>query len=285
MFTTKTSAMPPRRQHSGIDIDVGCSFVFDLAVATHAVVMVEPRPEEVVTRSQFDVEPSTASAVHLDPFGNVCRRITLPAGRVALHFGALVAVADIADPVVPDAAHVQPAALPAAVLPFLLPSRYCESDRVADLAFSEFGAVAPGWQRVQAISDWVHGSISFGYGSSSPSLSAIGALESRTGVCRDFAHVAIALCRAMNIAARYVFGYLPDIGVRDPGTPMDFCAWMEVYLGDGWHTFDPRNNQRRAGRVVIGRGRDAADVAMVTSFGRADLVSLDVRAAPVGRAA
>lgn len=161
---------------------------------------------------------------------------------------------------------------------FVLPSRYCQSDQFADFAFAQFSLLPPGWSRVQAICDWVHESVRFDYESSSPSKSATDVLASRVGVCRDFTHLAIALCRALNIPARYVFGYLPDIGVPDLGAPMDFCAWMEVFLGTGWHTFDPRNNQRRIGRTVIGRGRDAADVAMVTSFGQVELKTMTVTA-------
>ena len=144
-----------------------------------------------------------------------------------------------------DAGEVAPADLPDEALMFVLPSRYCESDVLADEAFRLFGSVQPGWARVQAVSDWANGHLGFQYGASSPSFSARDVFDRGLGVCRDFAHLAITMCRALNIPARYVFGYLPDIGVPDPGTPMDFCAWMEVYLGDGWHTFDPRNNQRR----------------------------------------
>jgi len=172
--------------------------------------------------------------------------------------------------------------LPDEALLFLLPSRYCESDVLADEAFHLFGSTPSGWARVQAISDWANGHLGFQYGASSPSFSARDVFDRGLGVCRDFSHLAITMCRALNIPARYVFGYLPDIEVPDPGTPMDFCAWMEVYLGDGWHTFDPRNNQRRIGRTVIGRGRDAADVAMVTSFGAVELCSMTVIAREAG---
>jgi transglutaminase-like putative cysteine protease len=243
-------------------------------------VLVEPHLSEVgrVTASRFDMSPQSPSHVYLDHFHNSCRRVTLAAGRVTLAFDAEVVAVDDPDPADHLAVEVQPAELSDETLLFVLPSRYCQSDQFLDVALHEFGHVKPGWARVQAICDWVHASLRFEYGSSSPSMSAIDVLASRVGVCRDFTHLAIAMCRAMNIPARYVFGYLPDIGVPDPGTPMDFCAWMEVYLGDQWHTFDPRNNQRRIGRTVIGRGRDAADVAMVTSFGQVELISMTVRA-------
>jgi transglutaminase-like putative cysteine protease len=264
-----------------IEIEIGCTFEFLAARRTHAVVMVEPHFAESgrVVSSRFDLEPVDPSSVYLDHFGNSCRRMEVAEGRVTMEYRALVSATEIADPVELGATEVAPSDLPDDVLMFVLPSRFCESDVIADVAFATFGGVASGWQRVQAISDWVHDALAFQYGSSSPSLSAMDVLAAGTGVCRDYAHLAIALCRALNIPARYVFGYLPDIGVPDPGTPMDFCAWMEVYLGEGWHTFDPRNNERRIGRVVIGRGRDAADVAMVTSFGNVDLLDMTVVAA------
>lgn len=261
-----------------IEIEIGCTFEFQANQRTHAVVMVEPHFAEAgrVVSSRFDLIPHDGSLVYLDHFGNSCRRMDLAAGRVTMEYSAIVSAVDGPDPIVTSAGEVAPCDLPDEALMFVLPSRFCESDLIADVAFATFGGVTPGWQRVQAISDWVHDSLAFQYGSSSPSLSAMDVLAAGTGVCRDYAHLAIALCRALNIPARYVFGYLPDIGVPDPGTPMDFCAWIEVYLGDGWHTFDPRNNQRRIGRVVIGRGRDAADVAMVTSFGMVDLLDMIV---------
>ncbi|MCU1362124.1 MAG: transglutaminase domain protein [Ilumatobacteraceae bacterium] len=231
-----------------------------------------------VAASKFDISPHARSHVYLDHFQNSCRRVNLSAGHVVLTFDAEVLAVDDPDPADHLAVEVDPQHLSDDTLLYVLPSRYCQSDQFLDIALLEFGNVQPGWSRVQAICDWVHESVEFAYGSSSPSLSALDVLESRIGVCRDFTHLAIAMCRAMNIPARYVFGYLPDIGVPDPGTPMDFCAWMEVYLGGQWHTFDPRNNQRRIGRTVIGRGRDAADVAMVTSFGRVELLSMTVRA-------
>jgi transglutaminase-like putative cysteine protease len=264
-----------------MQIGVGCTFEFEVAQDTHAIVLVEPHRSEIgrVAATKFEISPHRPSHVYLDHFDNSCRRVDLSAGHVVLSFEAEVLAVDDPDPADRLAHEVEPRNLSDDTLLFVLPSRYCESDQFLDVALREFGGVAPGWSRVQAICDWVHESVVFQYGSSSPSLSAKGVLESRMGVCRDFTHLAIAMCRAMNIPARYVFGYLPDIGVPDPGTPMDFCAWMEVFLGDQWHTFDPRNNQRRIGRTVIGRGRDAADVAMVTSFGRVELSEMTVRAA------
>ncbi|MCU1503399.1 MAG: transglutaminase domain protein [Ilumatobacteraceae bacterium] len=285
MFTTATGlASRGRDIMTGIEVEIGCTFEFATARPTHAIVMVEPHFTEAghIVETRFLIDPLSDSSMYHDPFGNSCRRVDLAAGQVTLTFDALVNLSDVADPEEWDAQEVGPAELPDDALMFVLPSRYCESDLLVGEAFERFGAVPPGWGRVQAISDWVHESMRFQYGASSPTLSARGVFESRVGVCRDFTHLGIAMCRALNIPARYVFGYLPDIGVPDPGTPMDFCAWMEVYLGNSWHTFDPRNNQRRVGRTVIGRGRDAADVAMVTSFGEVQLSSMLVVAREAG---
>lgn len=261
-----------------VQISIGCGFGFDVAVATHAVVLVEPHVDEEtrVKNACFASDPVVPSTQYLDLFGNRCRRITLPAGPMELRFGAVVADPGEPDRVDVEAVEQHPSDLPDDALVFLLPSRYCQSDQVAAVAFELFGDMPQGWSRVQGISQWVHERIGFDYGAASPATTAEDVLREGHGVCRDFAHLAIALCRALNIPARYVVGYLPDIGVPDPGVPMDFCAWMEVYLGDRWYTFDPRNNQPRIGRTVIGRGRDAADVAMVTTFGAVELRSMTV---------
>ena len=264
-----------------MDLDIGCSFVFDATVDTHAVMMFEPHFTELdrVVDSRLEAVSNLGaprSASYVDSFGNRCRRITLNAGQTRIRFLARANVVAEADRTHRGAAMVPPTDLPDEVLQFLMPSRYCESDQVADLAWSTFCTVGSGWERVQRVCDWVHDRTVFRYGSSSPGYSAVHVLENGVGVCRDFTHLAIALCRALNIPTRYVCGYLPDIGVEDPGTPMDFCAWMEVFLDGQWFTFDPRNNEHRIGRVVVGRGRDAADVAMVTSFGRVELVGMTV---------
>jgi transglutaminase-like putative cysteine protease len=264
-----------------MDLDIGCSFVFGVPVATHAVMLFEPHSTDVqkVVDSRLEILGRAAlppSSTYVDSYGNRCRRITFKAGDANVRFMARVNVSEANDEILEAAELVPPEHLPDEVLYFLMPSRYCESDRLADLAWSTFGSIRSGWERVQSICDWVHGRTQFQYGSSSPEYSALSILDRRVGVCRDFTHLAIALCRAVNIPARYVFGYLPDIGVPDLGAEMDFCAWMEVFLGGRWFTFDPRNNQPRIGRVVIGRGRDAADVAMVTSFGQIEMVGMTV---------
>lgn len=264
-----------------MDLDIGCSFVFGVPVATHAVMLFEPHSTDLqkVVDSRLEILGNAAlppSSTYVDSYGNRCRRVTFNAGDADVRFMARVNVSDERDETFEGADLTPPEHLPDEVLYFLMPSRYCESDRLADLAWSTFGSIRSGWARAQSICDWVHGRTEFQYGSSSPEYSALSVLDRRVGVCRDFTHLAIALCRAVNIPARYVFGYLPDIGVPDLGAKMDFCAWMEVFLDGRWFTFDPRNNQPRIGRVVIGRGRDAADVAMVTSFGRIEMVGMTV---------
>jgi transglutaminase-like putative cysteine protease len=171
--------------------------------------------------------------------------------------------------------------LPDATLHFTLASRYCESDRLGNTAWRLFGDAPPGWQRVQAVVDWVHDNITFRHGSSGTSTGATDIYLQREGVCRDFAHLAVTFLRSLNIPARYCFGYLPDIDVPAADEPMDFAAWLEAYVGDRWYTFDPRNNMRRTGRVLIGRGRDALDIAMMTHFGAAPLRAMRVVAEPI----
>lgn len=259
---------------------VGCRFVFDVQTPTHATLLVEPHSSEIerVVSDMLVCSSGVGTDPFVDGFGNRCRRLSMPAGIVEIEYMASVEVSDEVDPADGSAFELAPAAVPNRALPFLLPSRYCESDLVADQAWTLFGDVAPGWSRVQAVVDWVHEQVEFDYGRSSTFHTAASVLQDRVGVCRDYTHVAIALCRALNIPARYAFGYLPDIDVPDPGIPMDFCAWMEVLLGGCWYTFDVRNNQRRKGRTVIGRGRDAADVAMVTSYGSVPLLEMQVTA-------
>jgi len=212
-------------------------------------------------------QPLAHSTSYLDAYGNLCDRLVLPGGDTVLHYDAVAEVDGRPDETDEGAAQVPIEALPDDALVFLLPSRFCLSDVLHDMAWDLFAATSQGWARVQAVSDWVHDHVRFQAGSSTPLTSAVDVCESGTGVCRDFAHLGVTLCRSLNIPARYVFGYLPDIAVPPPAEPMDFCAWLEVFLGDRWWTFDPRNNARRVGRVVIGRGRDALDVAMVTTYG------------------
>ncbi len=265
---------------------VGCEFVHDLSWPVTLVLQVEPRPDAVlaVTRPQLQTEPAVPTQTYADIYGNVCRRLTLGPGRTHIRYEAEVEVDVGVDESDPSAVLTAVADLPAEVLHYTLASRYCESDRLSNTAWALFGAVPEGWARVQAVVDWVHNNITFAMGTSDTSTGATQIYVQRRGVCRDFTHLAVAFLRSLNVPTRYCFGYLPDIDVIPVPEPMDFAAWLETYIGDRWYTFDPRNNERRTGRVVIGRGRDAADVAMLTSYGRAPLAAMRVAAEPAGAA-
>lgn len=219
--------------------------------------------------------PFVAATTYHDLYGNLCRRMVAPAGELTLSGGATIRDDGLPDAVHAEAEEVSVADLPESCLVYLLGSRYCETDLLSQIAWDRFGTVASGWARVQAICDFVHDHIRFDYQQARSTRTAFQAFEGRVGVCRDYAHLAVALCRCMNIPARYVNGHLGDIGVPVVD-PMDFSAWMEVYLGGRWMTFDPRNNMPRIGRIVVARGRDAADVPMLISFGPHRLSSFKV---------
>ncbi len=259
-------------------VRVGCEFNFGAAVATPSVWQVRPRADRVqsLAYESLVTEPNVAWSSYHDLFGNVCDRLTMPSGQTALRYEAHVDVSDLLDDADKDARQVPVESLPDETMVFLLPSRFCLSDVLRDQAWDLFGTTEPGWARVVAVCDWAHGNVEFQPGSSTPLTTAFDVWQNRTGVCRDFAQLGVSFCRALNVPARYVFGYLPDIGVPRPDEPMDFCAWFEAYLEDRWWTFDPRNNVPRSGRVVIGRGRDALDVAMVTTYGAPVLESMTV---------
>jgi transglutaminase-like putative cysteine protease len=259
-------------------VRVGCEFRYTAEVETAAVFQVQPSgaAAAMVLRQRWDTVPAIDRHGYTDLYGNDCQRLSLPVGETTLRYDATVEVPDATEDVDLDAAEVPVARLPDAVLLYTLPSRYCLPDILGDEAWRRFGSQPPGYRRVQAICDHVHSHLRFGYGTSTPSTTAADAYAAGSGVCRDFAHVAITFCRALSIPARYVFGYLPDMDVPPDPAPMDFAAWMEVYLDGRWWTFDPRNNAARKGRVVIGRGRDAVDVAMVTTFGGPVLESMQV---------
>jgi len=261
-------------------VRVGCEFVHWAVVDTPAVFQVHPRDEApvAVLREGSWSEPAVRTHGYTDLYGNPCLRLVLPAGRSSFRYEALVEVPDAPEDADDDMQELPPEALPDDVLIYTLPSRYCLPDMLGDEAWSRFGDATPGYRRVQAICTHVHGHLKFSYGSSTARSTAIDVNATRLGVCRDFAHLAISFCRALNIPARYVFGYLPDMDVEPDPAPMDFAAWMEVWLGDRWWTFDPRNNRPRKGRIVIGRGRDASDVAMATTFGAPQLESMVVHA-------
>ncbi|MBA2371821.1 MAG: transglutaminase family protein [Chloroflexi bacterium] len=258
-------------------VRVGCEFGWDTDGEVPTVMIVRPRPDsepKIVYESRW-FGPSVPVREYTDLFGNICWRFTLPRGPFTVRYDAVVEMARDPDLVVPDARLHPVEELPDDVLVYTLPSRLAESDLMIDRAWELFGATPPTWTRVQAICDFVNSHITFGYGTSSPTLTAAQVLESGKGVCRDFALLAVGLCRAMNIPARYTFGYLPDIDVPDQ-LPMDFHTWFEAYLGDRWYTFDARFNTPRIGRIVVGRGRDAVDVALSTSYGSAKLAKFVV---------
>ncbi len=212
-----------------------------------------------------------------DGYGNRCERFTIPPGASRLSYEAELVLDAPHDAIDPDASETPPTSLPDESLSFVMPSRFCLPDELGSEAWQRFGELPPGWSRVQAVVDYVHELIEFVPGGSNPWTTAADVLRARQGVCRDFAHLAISFCRALNIPSRYVFGYISEVGVPAPAEPMDFAAWFEAYLDGEWRTFDARNNTPRVGRVVVGRGRDAADVALITSLGSLTLTSFEVR--------
>jgi transglutaminase-like putative cysteine protease len=234
------------------------------------------RAQDIVVPDHLITDPEVPVAGYRDGFGNWCSRILAPPGRIKLSSNAVVRDSGQPDVLALGAEQHQVSDLPEDTLVFLLGSRYCETDLLSQTAWQLFSHTPLGWSRVQAICDYVHNHIAFNYGDARPTKTAWEAFQERRGVCRDFAHLAIAFCRCMNIPARYCTGYLGDIGVPPPYGVMDFAAWIEVYLGGAWHTFDPRNNVPRIGRVLIARGRDAADVAIATTFGPNSLESFTV---------
>lgn len=225
------------------------------------------RRGDIVSESELATFPTVPITTHRDQFGNLCRRMVAPQGLFSFSLGGTIRDSGLLDAQDPTVGEMPVADLPADVLVYLLGSRYCETDRLSNEAWKLFGGLAPGWSRVQAIVDFVHNHLEFGYHHARATRTAAEAYDERVGVCRDFAHLTIALCRCLNIPARYVNGYLGDIGVPADPAPMDFSAWCEVYLGGRWWTFDARHNVPRVGRIVIARGRDATDVALLHTFG------------------
>lgn len=225
------------------------------------------RASDVIIPDHLTTSPSVGIVSYRDSFGNWCSRIVAPAGRMTLTADGLVNDDGAPDPVLPSLGQHAVETLPAETLCYLLGSRYCETDRLTETAWNLFGATQPGWARVQAICDFVHRRIAFGYEHARPTKTAWDAYHEGAGVCRDYAHLAIAFCRCMNIPARYCSGYLGDIGIAPPYGPMDFAGWFEAFLEGKWRTFDPRNNIPRIGRVLIAQGRDAADVPIAHTFG------------------
>lgn len=234
------------------------------------------RAADIVVPDHIITTPTVPVTAYRDMYGNWCSRLVAPAGVITFTTDAIVNTTGQPDPVVGDARQHAVQDLPEETLQFLLGSRYCETDLMSATAWSLFGNASTGWWRVQAICDYVHRHISFGYEHAHPTKTAQNVFNSRRGVCRDFTHLAVTFCRCMNIPARYCTGYLSDIGETGPFSPMDFAAWFEVYLGGRWHMFDVRNNKPRIGRVLIAQGRDAADVAISNTFGLNTLKSFKV---------
>jgi transglutaminase-like putative cysteine protease len=234
------------------------------------------RQADLLEPDVLQIEPGVPAETYTDSFGNDCVRFLAPAGPLRLFNSTLIRDSGELDEEDPSVQEHPVEELPHEVLQFLLPSRYCEVDLLSPTAADLFGDLPRGWARVQAICGWVNQKVTFGYAYARPTKTALEVFIERRGVCRDFQHLAIAFCRALNIPARYVTGYLGDIGVPLSPSPMDFSAWFEVYLGERWWSVDARHNQRRIGRVLMATGRDAADVAITTSFGSSILTSFTV---------
>jgi len=253
------------------------SYVYPQPTPMILVLRVHPsRERDLVTPDHPQFDPQLALSEYYDSFGNQCGRIKAPGGELTMSAEFVVNDSGEPDVVAPDAEQHALENLPPEVLVYLLGSRYCETDELLGTAWMLFGGVPKGWPLVQTICDHVHEHLAFGYQHARPTRTAFEAYTERRGVCRDFAHLAITLCRCMNIPARYCTGYLGDIGVPALDEPMDFSAWFEVYLGRRWYTFDARHNTPRIGRILMARGRDATDVALVTSFGPCTLKSFRV---------
>jgi transglutaminase-like putative cysteine protease len=262
-----------------MQIRFGYELVYECPKPTPMILVLNlhySRASDVVTPDHVLTQPSLPISAYRDSFGNWCSRIVAPLGETRITTDAVVRDSGKADVVVPEAEQVAVESLPAEVLTFLLGSRYCETDRLAPIAWELFAKSPPGWRRVQAICDFVHNHVTFGYAHARPTKTAWETFQEKQGVCRDYAHLAVALCRCMNIPARYCTGYLGDIRIPAVPGPMDFSGWFEAYLGGRWYTFDARFNTPRIGRLLIARGRDAADVAISTAFGANTLKTFKV---------
>jgi transglutaminase-like putative cysteine protease len=251
-------------------IRVGYELIYECPQPTPMILMLNihfTRASDLIVPDHLITDPPAAITPYRDLFGNWCSRIVAPQGRLRLAANAVVNDTGLPDVVAPGARQHPVEELPDECLMFLLPTRYCDTDLLDEIAYSLFNHAPPGWARVQAICDFVHRHIVFGYKHARKTKTAREAYDERAGVCRDFAHLAISFCRCMNIPARYCTGYLGEIGMPPPYGVMDLAAWFEAYIGGHWYVFDARNNIPRIGRVLIARGRDAADVAIATTFG------------------
>ncbi len=260
-------------------IRFGFEIIFGLTAPTPMTLLLAPYPSVAPRLRQpesLQVEPQIPVHDFVDNFGNQATRMLAPEGSLRLFYNNLIEDNGQPDPICPEARQHSVNELPDETLLFLMDSRYCEAELLADEAWKLFGGVAPGWARVQAVCDWVNAHVTFGYEHARATRTALDVFQERKGVCRDFTHLAVAFCRALNIPTRYCNGYLGDIGIPPDPAPMDFNAWFEVYLENQWFTFDARHNMPRIGRILVSRGRDAKDAAMTTAFGRADLEKFTV---------
>jgi transglutaminase-like putative cysteine protease len=257
----------------------GFNLAFDCTAPTPMILTVQIRPErtpDLIEPETLTLFPETPHDTYLDGFGNKCLRLTAPVGHLSIWNRFVIADSGLPEELPTNAYQHQVTELPADTLVYLLGSRYCETEKLMQQAWDLFGNTWEGWPRVQAIMDYAHARIRFDYALARKDRTAFEAHEEQVGVCRDYAHLAITFFRCMNIPARYCTGYLGDIGVPADPAPMDFSAWMEIYMGGRWWTLDARHNQPRIGRILIARGRDAADVAIATSFGTATLSEFKV---------
>jgi transglutaminase-like putative cysteine protease len=266
-------------QDKAMRIRIGYELVYEFPRPTPMILTLSvhySRASDLVRPDHLLTDPSLPVSAYRDGFGNWCSRLVAPQGRLRLTADALINDSGLPEVTLPNTWQTEVQNLPEETLVYLLGSRYCETDQLSDVAWKMFGHAPMGWGRVQAICDFVHNHIRFGYEHASATKTALQVYNERTGVCRDYAHLAIAFCRCMNIPARYCTGYLGDIGMPPPYGAMDFAGWFEAWLNGAWYTFDARNNQPRIGRVLIARGRDAADVAISTCFGENKLESFKV---------
>jgi transglutaminase-like putative cysteine protease len=260
-------------------IRAGYEIRFETELPTPLLAMLSLHPsrhKDLKTPQRQETLPDVPIYNYEDIFGNICTRLTIPAGGVTLSADFVVEDSGLVDERAPDGPQMPVEALPDDILTFLLGSRYCETDRLMDVAWSQFGNLTSARDRVESIVKFVHNHIEFGYHHARSDKTAWNAYQEQQGVCRDFAHLAITLCRCMNIPARYCTGYLGDIGIPPVDAPMDFSAWFDVYIDNGWYTYDARHNRPRIGRILMARGRDATDTALTTAFGPTRLVSFQV---------
>ncbi len=272
----------PAPNHDALPLDLtircGLELVYEATAPTPAILLLRPRlePFESIEREEFSVEPKLPLVAFEDWHGNIAQRVVLPPGRTTIRHDSFISVPSVRENVgILDEPHPIEQ-VPSELLRYTLPSRYCDSDRLMDFAYQQFGQIPHGLQRVQAICDWLHKNIEYRWGSGSPHVTASEVIAQRYGVCRDFAHTAIALFRCFNLPARYITGHVPDVAFQDPGTAMDFHAYAQVYIGHRWCTFDARFNVARIGRIKIACGLDAVDGAFSTLYGAARLAYFSV---------